>query len=420
MAPEASPFPIQPPGVRPPFGAGLAEFALALGGFSLGTGEFASMGLLPDIAGDVGVSIPTAGLAISAYALGVVVGAPVIAAAFARAGWRLMLAGLMLVFALGNLLTALSPGFGLLVLARFLAGLPHGAYFGFAALAAASMAPPGGRGKAVGRMMLGLSFANVLGVPLATWAGQLLGWRAAFGLVVALALCTAGLARVCLARMPADELASPLRELSGLRRPQLWLTLGITAIGFGGLFAVYSYITPTLVQVTGVAVSTVPWFLALIGLGMVAGALFGGWLADRGLLRAIGLMLALDMLTLALLPLAARSPIPMAADLFLLGFGALALAPALQTRLMDVAGPAQGLAAALNHSAFNLANALGAWLGGVSVAAGFGWTATGPLGAGLAVGGFVVLLVSAAKQQNSVLHPEKAKVPFTPDTKVFR
>lgn len=380
--------------LSPPFGTVLAEFTLALGGFALGTGEFASMGLLPGIAGDLGVPIPTAGLAISAYALGVVVGAPVIAAAFARASRRAMLAGLMLAFALANLLAAFSPTFGAFALARFLAGLPHGAYFGFASLAAASLAPPDGRAKAIGRVMLGLSVANILGVPLATWFGQSLGWRGAFALVGAAALATVGLARLCLPPMPADALASPLRELRGLRRPQLWVTLGITAVGFGGLFAVYSYVSPTLTQVTGVRPETVPVFLTVIGAGMVAGTLFGGWLADRGLLRAIGSMLVLNMLVLAALPLAAPSPALMAADLFLLGFAALALGPALQTRLMDVAGNAQALAASLNHSAFNIANALGAWLGGACVASGLGWTATGPLGACLAAGGLLILLAS--------------------------
>lgn len=382
------------PGLQPPFGVGVAELTLALGGFALGTGEFASMGLLPDIARTSGVSIPTAGTAISAYALGVVVGAPLIAVSFAKVCRQRTLIGLMLVFAVANILTALSSDFEMIVLARFMAGLPHGAYFGFASLAAASMAPPSGRAKAVGRMMLGLSVANVLGVPLATGIGQALGWNAAFVLVGAVALITAVLARLCLLPMPTHGLASPLRELGGLRRPQLWLTLGITAIGFGGLFAVYSYIAPTLTQVTGVGEGAVPPFLAVIGTGMVAGSLFGGWLADRGLLRAIGLMLALDMVVLAVLPLAAPSPVLMAVELFLMGFAALALGPALQIRLMDVAGHAQALAASLNHSAFNMANALGAWLGGACVAAGFGWTATGPLGAGFAIGGLLILAVS--------------------------
>ena len=385
----------------PPFGLAAAESTLALGGFALGTGEFASMGLLPDIAHAVGVPIPTAGIAISAYALGVVVGAPLIAVSFARAGRRRMLMALMLTFVVANLMTALSTTFALVVLARFLAGLPHGAYFGFASLAAASMAPPSGRAKAVGRMMLSLSVANIFGVPLATWVGQWLGWSAAFVLVAGVALATAGFARLCLLPMPAHALASPLRELGGLRRPQLWLTLGIAAVGFGGLFAVYSYIAPMLTQVTGISPAAVPLFLAIIGTGMVAGSLFGGWFADRGLLRAIGVALALNAVVLAALPFAAASPAFAGVDLFLLGFVALSLAPALQTRLMDVAGPAQTLAASLNHSAFNIANALGAWLGGVSVAAGLGWTSTGPLGACLAVGGLLILLVSRLAEQRS-------------------
>jgi len=395
-------------GPRPPFGLALAEFTLALGGFALGTGEFASMGLLPDIAHAAGVSIPTAGLAISAYALGVVVGAPLIAVTFAKAGRRTMLAALMLAFALANLMTAFSTAFGAVVLARFLAGLPHGAYFGFAALAAAAMAPPSGRAKAVGRIMLGLSVANILGVPLATWVGQLLGWNAAFVLVAAAALTTAGLARLCLPPMPAHALASPRRELGGLRQSQLWLTLGIAAVGFGGLFAVYSYVSPMLTQVTGVREAAVPLFLAVIGTGMVGGSLFGGWFADRGLLRAIGVALALNLLVLAALPFAGRSPALVGIDLFLMGFVALSLAPALQTRLMDVAGPAQALAASLNHSAFNVANALGAWLGGLCVATGLGWTSTGPLGACLAAGGLLILLASAlAERRARVLLPSK-------------
>ncbi len=391
---------------RPPFGLAFAEFALALGGFALGTGEFASMGLLPDIAQDAGVSIPTAGMAISAYALGVVVGAPFIAVTFAKAGRRTMLVALMLAFALANLMTALSTSLGTVVLARFLAGLPHGAYFGFASLAAATMAPASGRAKAIGRVMLGLSVANTLGVPLATWVGQRLGWGAAFVLVAAVALVTAGLARLCLPPMRAPAQASPLRELSGLRRPQLWLTLGIAAIGFGGLFAVYSYVAPMLTQVTGVREAAVPLFLAVIGTGMVCGSLFGGWFADRGLLRAVCMTLALNILVLAALPFAAHSPALVAVDLFLMGFAALSLAPALQTRLMDVAGPAQALAASLNHSAFNIANALGAWLGGLCVVAGLGWTSTGPLGACLAAGGLLILLGSwLAEKRTRVLLP---------------
>ena len=335
----------------PPFGAALAELSLAVGGFALGTGEFASMGLLPNVARDIDISIPIAGHMISAYALGVVIGAPVIAATFARASRRAMLVGLMLVFALGNLASAAAFDYGSIVVARFLAGLPHGAYFGIASLVAASLAPPNRRAQAVARMMLGLSVANVLGVPFATWIGQIAGWRAAFGVVAALGVLTALLCRLSLRAMPAPEGASPLTELGALRRPQVWLTLGIAAIGFGGLFAVYSYITPMLTNVTGTTEAAVPVILAVIGAGMIAGSLFGGWLADQGVMRAVGRLLILNMVVLGLLALTAHSLPAVTVNLFMMGFAGLGIGPALQTRLMDVAEDAQALAAALNHSA---------------------------------------------------------------------
>ena len=377
-----------------PYGVGLAEFALALGGFALGTGEFAAMGLLPNVARDVHVAIPTAGHMISAYALGVVIGAPLLAAVFARAGRRRMLIGLMGCFALGNLLSAAASSYGFVVAARFLAGLPHGAYFGIASLVAASLVPPDKRAQAVARMMLGLSVANVVGVPLATWIGQLAGWRAAFIFVAVIGLATALLCRLALPPLPAQANASPLTELGALKRGQVWLTLGIAAIGFGGVFAVYSYITPLLTNVSGMTEARVPLVLAVIGLGMVAGSLFGGWLADRGIMRAILMTLVLNVVTLGLIAVTAPNPVAVTINLFFVGFAALSIGPALQTRLMDVAGDAQALAAALNHSAFNTANALGAWLGGLAIAGGLGWTSTGPIGASLAVGGLLIWFVA--------------------------
>ncbi|MDB6001479.1 MAG: transporter [Rhizobacter sp.] len=383
-----------PPAALPPFGVHIAELALAVGGFALGTGEFASMGLLPNVARDIHVTVPEAGHMISAYALGVVVGAPVIAAVFARAPRRLMLAGLMLVFMLGNLATAFSSSYGSVVAARFVAGLPHGAYFGIASLVAASLVAPHKRAQAVGRMMLGLSVSNVIGVPFATWVGQGLGWRAAFLVVGGLGLLTALLVHFCLRPMPAHASASPMRELGALGKPQVWMTLGIAAIGFGGMFAIYSYITPTLTQVTGTTEAAVPLLLAIIGAGMVAGSLFGGWLADRGVMRAIGLLLVANIVIQGLFTLSAHSLPAVAVNLFFIGMAGLSIGPALQTRLMDVAADAQTLAAALNHSAFNIANALGAWLGGLAIAAGLGWTSTGLIGAVLSAGGLVVYLTA--------------------------
>ena len=390
---KAKPIPLTAPD-RLPFGVAAAEISLAVGGFALGTGEFTPMGLLPSVSRDLAVSVPVAGHMISAYALGVVIGAPLLAAMFARTSRRAMLIGLMIVFALGNLASAAAANYGAIIAARFIAGLPHGAYFGIASLVAASLVSPNKRAQAVARMMLGLSIANVLGVPFATWVGQNAGWRAAFGVVAALGLLTALLCRLSLKPMPAAEGASPLRELSALRRPQVWLTLGIAAIGFGGVFAVYSYIAPLLINVTGTRETTVPILLSVVGAGMVAGSLFGGWLADRGVMRAVGLLLILNMVVLGLFVYSAHSLTAVTVNMFMMGFAGLAIGPALQTRLMDVAADSQALAAALNHSAFNTANALGAWLGGVSIAAGFGWTSTGAIGALLAAGGFLVFLVA--------------------------
>lgn len=384
----------------PPHGLGLAELTLALGGFALGTGEFASMGLLPNVARDVHVTVPVAGHMISAYALGVVVGAPLLAATFARVGRRTMLIGLMAFFAFANLLCAAASSYGLVVAARFLAGLPHGAYFGIAAIVVASLVAPDKRAGAVARMMLGLSSANIVGVPFATWIGQALGWRAAFIVVAIIGAATAILCRFTLNPTPAPANASPLTELGALKRGQVWLTLGIAAIGFGGVFAVYSYITPMLTQVSGMTEARVPLVLSVIGVGMVAGSLFGGWLADRGVMRAIWITLALNVATLAAVPFTAPSGIALTINMFFVGFAALALGPPLQTRLMDIAADAQALAAALNHSAFNTANALGAWLGGVAIAAGLGWTSTGPIGALLAICGLVIWLIASRTSQH--------------------
>ncbi|HEX8447207.1 MAG TPA: MFS transporter, partial [Sphingomonas sp.] len=218
---------------------------------------------------------------------------------------------------------------------------------------------------------------------------------------------TALLVRLCLTPIPAADGASPLTELGALRRPQVWLTLGIAAIGFGGMFAVYSYITPTLIEVTGTTQHAVPMLLAVVGGGMVAGSLFGGWLADRGILRAIWVLLLLNILVLGAFAFSAHNLIAVTINLFLVGFAGLAIGPALQTRLMDVAADAQTLAAALNHSAFNMANALGAWLGGLSIAAGLGWTSTGPIGAVLSAAGLLIYLVARRSARRDGVSPAR-------------
>ena len=363
-----------------------AVLALGVGGFSIGTGEFVIMGLLPEVATDIGVSIPQAGHVISAYAVGVVIGAPVLAVL--AAGWnrRTLLIALMAVYALGNFASALAPGYLWLNVLRFFSGLPHGTYFGVAALVAATLAPPGQRARAVGLVMLGLTGATLVGVPIAAWLGQHFGWRAAFVFVGLIAVLAMVLLRRGVPDLPAAANASPLRELDALRRPQVWLTLGIGAIGFGGMFAVFSYIKPTLTEVAGLPVGQVPFVLALFGLGMVTGNLVGARMADKSLMRTIGGLLAWSVVVLIGFVFAAQHVATAALATFLIGT-IVAIGPALQIRLMDVAGEAQTLAAALNHSAFNMANALGAWLGGVAISAGLGWTSTGWVGALLALGG---------------------------------
>ncbi|MBS1691162.1 MAG: MFS transporter [Actinobacteria bacterium] len=384
-----------PPAVR-----WLAVFALALGGFGIGTTEFVAMGLLPDIAASLGVTEPTAGHVISAYALGVVVGAPVIAAVAARVPRRTLLLVLMAVFTLGNLASVLAPSYETLMAARFVAGLPHGAFFGVAALVAAHLMGPANRAKAVAHVLSGLTIATVLGVPIASWLGQALGWRSAFGLVVVIGVITVTALWFWLPeRLRAMHVTSPLTELGALKRVQVWLALGVGMIGFGGMFAVYTYISTTMTGVAGLPRGLVPVALMVFGLGMVVGNLVGGRLADKSVIRALYLSLGALAVVLALFVVAAHSPWTALPALFAIGAAGAAVGPALQTRLMDVARDAQTLAAALNHSALNIGNATGAWVGGLVIAAGFGYTAPAAAGAALAVAGLLVLTVSVALQR---------------------
>ena len=258
-----------------------------MGGFAIGTTEFVSMGLLPQLAAGVGVSIPTAGHVISAYAVGVVVGAPLIAVFGARLPRRELLVGLMAVFLVGNAASALATGYTQLTLARFFAGLPHGAYFGVASLVAAGLVTPERRGRAVSRVMVGLGMANVVGVPAATWLGQHAGWRSAYWMVTVLAVLTAVLVLWLVPHIPANREATGRNELRAFRNPQVLLTLLAGAIGFGGMFAMYSYIAPTVTDVAGLSESLVPVYLLMFGLGMVVGTPLGGRLADWSIFRSL-------------------------------------------------------------------------------------------------------------------------------------
>ncbi|CAP43243.1 MFS transporter [Bordetella petrii] len=381
--------------VSGPRSPGLVLFALAIGAFAIGTTEFATMSLLPYFAHSLGIDAPTAGHVISAYALGVVVGAPLITVAAARLPRRALLILLMTLFALFNGLCAFAPSYAWLMTLRFLSGLPHGAYFGIASLVAVSLVPEHRRTQAVGRMFLGLTVATIVGVPLANWLGHAVGWRWGFALVAAAGLLTVALVAAFAPATPADPQASPLRELGALRRTQVWITLGIGAIGFGGLFAVYTYLADILLTVTGAAPDTVPLVLGVFGIGMTIGNLVIPRFADRALMPTAGGLLLFSAAALALFTFSIGNIWAITAAVFLVGMGG-ALGTVLQTRLMDVADDAQGLAAALNHSAFNTANALGPWLGGLALAHGHGWRAPGWVGALLALGGFTLWLMSVS------------------------
>ena len=382
----------------------LIHLALAMGGFAIGTTEFATMSLLPYFSTGLGIDAPTAGHVISAYALGVVVGAPVLAVLGARLSRRMLLIVLMALFGVANGLSALAPTYHTMLAFRFLSGLPHGAYFGVAALVAAGLVPTNQRSRAVGRMMLGLTVATIVGVPLANWLGQALGWRWGFGVVAVLAAITVVLVALLVPRDVPDRQASPLRELKALRNAQVWLTLGIGAIGFGGLFAVYAYVASTLLEVTHVSPAVLPVVLAVFGAGMTLGNIVAPRFADRALMPTAAVLLVWSAVALALYPLLAGNVWTLSLCVFAIGGGG-ALGTVLQTRLMDVAGEAQALAAALNHSAFNTANALGPWLGGLAIAAGWGWTSTGLVGCALALGGLAIWALAMLAERRSALQP---------------
>ncbi|MGC1206473.1 MAG: MFS transporter, partial [Ornithinimicrobium sp.] len=265
----------------------LAMIALIMGGFAIGVTEFVTMGLLPQIADGINVDIPKAGHTISAYAVGVVIGAPLIAILGAKAPRQAMLLGLMAVIVLGNALAALAPSYESLMVARFFAGLPHGAFFGMASLVAVSLAPKGRSGRAVGTVMLGIPFANVLGVPAATWMGQAYGWRTAYWAVAVIGIVTIVLIKTWVPKTQADPTQDWRREIAAFRSRQVWLTLLVGAIGFGGMFAMYSYIAPTVTEVTGRSEGWVPIFLLSFGIGMIVGTKLGGTLADWSILRSL-------------------------------------------------------------------------------------------------------------------------------------
>jgi DHA1 family inner membrane transport protein len=383
----------------------LALFALALGGFSIGATEFTAMGLLPNLAQDLlpGLYVTNpeaanaqAGWLISAYALGVVVGAPTIAALAARWPRKQLLLALLASFTLATIASALLPSFGLVVLARFVAALPHGAYFGIASLVAAHLMGPGRRSLGIAIVLSGLTISNVIGVPAITWLGQVTSWRVAY-LVVGSLFALTFLAVLLAVPFQAGNPGATMRnELKAFKRLQVWLALSIGAIGFGGLFAVYTYVSPLVTEVTGLGVGAVPLVLVVIGLGMTIGNLAGGAMADRSVRRTFYFFFYVLIGSLVVLGFTATNVVGLLVSVFLIGASSSALSPVIQTRLMDVSHDSQSIAAALNHSALNTGNALGAFLGGTAIAAGLGYVAPVWIGLGLSLLGLILTFVTFA------------------------
>jgi DHA1 family inner membrane transport protein len=371
-----------------------ALLALAISAFGIGTTEFVIMGLLPEVAAGFGVSIPSAGLLISGYALGVVVGAPLLTALASRVPRKTVLVALMGLFIAGNVLSALAPSYGLLMTGRVVAALSHGAFFGVGSVVAASLVAPAKQASAIALMFTGLTVANVLGVPAGTALGQAFGWRSTFWVVSALGVVGA---LGVLALVPHQEPGPDggLRgELAVFRRPQVWLALAMTALGFAGVFASFTYIAPMMTQVAGFSTGAVTWLLVLFGAGLFAGNLLGGKAADRKLMPSLYVILAALTLVLVAFVFTAHAKVPAAITIALFGAAGFATVPPLQARVMAKAEGAPALASAANIAAFNLGNAGGAWLGGQAIDAGLGYTAPSWIGAALAAAGLAVALVS--------------------------
>ncbi|MFE9745771.1 MFS transporter [Saccharothrix saharensis] len=369
-----------------------ALLALAVGAFGIGTTEFVIVGLLPQVAGDLGVSIPAAGLLVSGYALSVVVGAPLITAGGSRLPRKQLLIGLMALFVLGNLVCAVADDYAVLMVGRVVAALCHGAFFGVGSVVAAGLVAPDRRARAIAMMFTGLTAANVLGVPAGTALGQELGWRSTFWAVTALGV--AGLVGI-VALVPPQPPSTGLRgELAVFRRPGVWLALATTALGFGAVFASFTYVAPMMTEVAGFSPGAVTWLLVLFGAGLCVGNVVGGRAADRRLMPSLYAFLGALAVVLAVFAVTAHWTVPAVVTIAVFGvFGFATVAP-LQARVLEQASGAPALASAANIAAFNLGNAAGAWLGGVAIDAGFGYTSPNWVGAAMALAALGVAVAS--------------------------
>ena len=373
---DSNPNPTRSPAPARAAHPGLLAFALALGAFTIGTAEFSAMPLLPLIAKAFGIGAPEAGHMISAYALGVVVGAPLIMLTTVNMRRRTLLVGLSLFVAITHAASALVHDFQWLLLTRFLSGLPHGAFMGSAAVLASSSAPPGKRATAVARVFLGLTIATIIGVPAATGLSQIMGWQTAMLLVAGLALVSA----ICIARFapstPVPPGGGPLKELRALASRAVWLTLGVCMVGFGGLFCIYTYLADTLLQVTHVSAHWIAPIMMVFGIGTTAGNLVGGALADRSPRWAAAGMLVFSTVVLLCYPSTTSHLGLLTPTVFLVGAG-IGLSAVLQTWLTQMAPHGQAAVSALLQCAFNLADAIGPWAGGLAISAGYGFASTG-------------------------------------------
>ncbi|MEU9199534.1 MFS transporter [Streptomyces sp. NPDC048332] len=397
----------------------LALLALAIGAFGIGTTEFVIMGLLPEVAADFQVSIPTAGFLVTGYALGVVIGAPLMTLLGTRVSRKRMLMILMALFVIGNVVSATAPVFGVMLAGRVVASLAHGAFFGIGSVVAADLVAPQKKAGAIAMMFTGLTVANVVGVPLGTYIGQSVGWRSTFLVVAALGVIgLLGVARL-IPDQPRPEGVRLRHELAAFRNVQVLLAMAMTVLGFGGVFAAITYITPMMTEIAGYSASSVTWLLVLFGLGMVGGNLLGGRFADRRLMPLLYVSLGGLAIVLSLFTLTAHNKVAAAVTIFLIGGLGFATVPPLQKRVLDQAAGAPTLASAVNIGAFNLGNALSAWLGGMVIAAGLGYTAPNWVGAALAASALVLAVVSSTLERRTTARsvlvathtPEPAAVP---------